>query len=174
MQPERGRVSLQCFESVLFCACCLSQDPGEASCHFGGEQSYFEGTGRQNCISHSLMWAAIASLIVWLIHRLKKKKKKHTHRHIFLCNSDSGFSTQITQKRVNGSTLKWEGHHFIESFLLITESNTGHTDSEESYFCVTLKCSANNPTARNFTCFLQVNLTCLIIKWAHCCCDMWH
>lgn len=43
--------------SVLFCAC-LSESPGEASCHFTGEQSFFEGTGRQNCISHSLMWAA--------------------------------------------------------------------------------------------------------------------
>lgn len=67
MQIKRGRVRRWCGEAgSLCCFVPVYQRAGEASCHFGGEQSFFEGTGRQNCISHSLMWTAGPELYWWI------------------------------------------------------------------------------------------------------------
>lgn len=164
---------------MLFCAC-LSEGPGEASCHFAGEQSFFEGTGRQNCISHSLMWAAEPDQTGLSLSYSLIDTQTHTDMHSNTvirkhcsCINTFSFTSKFifswfphTHKHTHTPatvrsqvTIKLEKESRVATVVRRTsicgaapsnycKRHRGHTDTEEGYFCVTLECSANNPSAR--------------------------
>lgn len=62
-------------------------------------------------------------------------------------------------KSEKGAGEKREGRHLAEPFSVITENNTG-PHSKESYFCVALECSVNNPNTRMFKSVSFKGATC--------------